>query len=108
VQIDAGNPENTIFTYFHNSPTRIPRFLDSLLISNVSAYQCLTYRVPVYFVSRDTQLVGLDKFLQEEARFYNPEHLSSVGVYHFKYPCTGNTLDLATPGAIVNPSQLVH
>jgi 4-amino-4-deoxy-L-arabinose transferase-like glycosyltransferase len=103
VRLDAGNPENAIFTYFHNSHTRRANYLASIMIANVANYQCLTYRFPVYFVSRDYQLAGLDRFLQQEKRFYNPEQRSSVGVYHFRYPCNGNTLNLSAPGAILPP-----
>lgn len=102
VRLDAGNPENAIFTYFHNSKTRVPTFLDARIVSNISLYKCLYFRFPVYFVSRDYQLAGLGSFLEEEKRFYNPEHLSSVGVYRFKSSCKKEqTLDLSTPGAIL-------
>lgn len=103
VRLDTGNPENAIFTYFHNSSTELPTFLEARIIANEASYQCLYYRVPVYFVSRDYQLAGLKRFLQEEQRFYNPGNLSSVGIYVFKPSCKGNTLDLSTPGAILQP-----
>lgn len=105
VRLDTGNPENAIYTYFHKDTMRVPSFLESRMIANVSHYQCLTYKVPVYFVSRDFALGGLDTYLQEEKRFYNPENRSSVGIYTFKTSCRGNTLDLSTPGAILQPSS---
>lgn len=105
VRLDTGNPENAVFTYFHNSHTRGPTFLEARIISNVARYKCLSYPIPVYFVSRDSQLAGLEPFLQEEKRFYNPRQLSSVGVYQFKPSCKGTTLNLLTPGAILQPSQ---
>ncbi|HVZ12038.1 MAG TPA: glycosyltransferase family 39 protein [Patescibacteria group bacterium] len=104
IRLDAGNPETAVQIYFRDSTRRAPNYLEARIIANVNNYECLASRFPIYFVSRDYQLGGLNKFFVEEKRFYNPEKLTSVGVYHQRTNCSPNkTLDLSTPGALLQP-----
>jgi uncharacterized membrane protein len=91
--------------FFIKSTIRVSSYFEARIISNLSSYKCLTYRVPVYFVSRGNFLGGLDNYLQLERKFYNPEEKSSVGIYVFKSSCSGQTLDLSSPGAILQPKN---
>lgn len=103
-RLDTGNPENAILAYFQNSAVRVPTFLEARMVNNITAYKCLYYKYPTYYVSRDYQLAGLEQYLEQEKRFYNPQGKSSVGIYHYKSNCSPNdTLDLSSPGAILEP-----
>jgi len=95
VRIDAGNPENAVFSYLYSSKNLQPVYLDSRIFNvDLNNFDCLQSKIPIYFVSRENQLAGMDKFLKEEIRFYKPEKKSYVGVYQLKTNCQGRTLQL--------------
>jgi len=95
VRIDAGNPENAVFVYLYSSKNLRPVYFDSRIFNvNLNNFDCLQSKIPIYFVSRENQLAGMDKFLTEEKKFYKPEEKSYVGVYQLKTNCQGKTLRL--------------
>lgn len=95
VRLDAGNPENSIFAYFEGSEKIIVTYLDAQMIRDFESYDCLSSRLPTYFVSRDNQLAGLNKHLEEIRRVYKPEGKHYIGIYRAKTDCTGKkTLNL--------------
>ncbi len=95
IRIDAGNPENAVFTYLYSSKNLRPVYFDSRIFNvDLNSYDCLQSKIPLYFVSRENQLAGMDKFIIEETRFYKPERKSYVGVYQLKTNCQGKTLQL--------------
>lgn len=105
-RLDTGNPENALLAYFQDSKTIVASFLEGRMINNLSAYKCLYYKYPVFYVSRDYQFAGLEPYLEQDQRFYNPEGKSSVGIYHFKSSCSASdTLDLSSPGALLEPAK---
>lgn len=88
VRLDAGNPENAIFTYFYKEANIKPIFLDSKGLSpNILSSNCIKSNIPIYFVSRSNQLAGLDKFLYEIKRFYKPEGKEYIGIYRLRNDC---------------------
>jgi len=95
VRVDSGNPENAVITYLRLSDRTNPVYLDRRVFDvDLDTYNCLQSRVPLYFVSRDNQTAGLEKYLQELKRFYKPEGKNYVGVYALKHDCRGKTLRL--------------
>ncbi|QQG41993.1 MAG: glycosyltransferase family 39 protein [Candidatus Woesebacteria bacterium] len=85
VRIDAGNPESAVFAYFNNSAWVKPTYIDSRnLDRSVLNLSCLTSPIPVYFVARDGNLAGLDKFFVEEKRYYKPENISYISISALK------------------------
>lgn len=95
VRLDSGNPEDAIFTYFNRDTYIKPIYFDKRTIrENVEDYDCMHAKNQTYFISRDNQLAGLDKFLQEVTRIYKPEGKSYIGIYTLKTPCRGKTLNL--------------
>jgi len=95
IRIDAGNPENAVFTYLYSSKNLRPVYFDSRIFNiDLNNFDCLQSKIPIYFVSRENQLAGMDKFLKEETRFYKPEKKSYVGIYQLKTNCQGKTLQL--------------
>ena len=94
VRIDAGNPENSIFTYYAQSKDIKPIYLDANVNQNISKFNCIKSSFPIYFVSRDQQLAGLDKFLILVKKFYKPEKKSFIGIYKVKSECQSKILTI--------------
>lgn len=95
---NTGNPESAIFTYFSNRGNIKAIYLDSRLFKgDLSKLDCLYSPIPVYFVARDEQLVGLDKFMQKIKTIRNPYGSNTIGIYVFKKNCRGETLKLELP-----------
>jgi 4-amino-4-deoxy-L-arabinose transferase-like glycosyltransferase len=81
VRLDAGNPESAMFAYFNGSDNVLPKYLDLRgLDPSIMKSKCLNSPIPIYFVARDGNLNGLDKFFQEVTRFEKPggEHFVSI------------------------------
>ncbi len=87
VRLDSGNPEDAIFTYFNQNSQIKPVYLDAHLMPELANIDCLKTRMPFYYVSRDRQLGGLERLLQEKTRFYKPGNESSIGIYRVKPDC---------------------
>lgn len=94
VRLDAGIPENAVFTYFSDSKRVLPVYLDERMIRNFEEYECLKSKIPVYFVSRDNHLAGLDKHLTEIKRVYKPEREHYIGIHKLIEDCEGKALNL--------------
>jgi hypothetical protein len=95
VRLDAGNPENAIIAYFQSSKKAIPTYLDARMFENFNNYDCINSKLPVFFISRDNQLAGLDKHLEEIKKVYKPEGKHYTGIYKVITDCTGKkTLNL--------------
>jgi 4-amino-4-deoxy-L-arabinose transferase-like glycosyltransferase len=94
VRLDAGIPENAVFAYFENSKNIFPIYLDSQLIRDTESYDCISSKIPVYFVSRDNQMAGLEKFFTEIKKIKKPEGDHYIGIHELNSECEGNTLSL--------------
>ena len=94
VRIDAGNPENAIFTYYAQTKDIKPIYLDANINQNISEFNCIKSSFPIYFISRDQQLAGLDKFLIPVKKFYKPEKKSFIGIYRVKSECQSKILTI--------------
>jgi hypothetical protein len=95
VRLDAGNPENAVFAYFHESKKVKPTYLDSQMFKiDLTEVDCFETSLPLYFVSRDGNMGGLHKYFEEVEKFYKPENLYFVGVHKVKTDCEGETLKL--------------
>jgi hypothetical protein len=91
VALNTGNPQSAILTYFHKNPQVLAGYFDaSMFTQDLSQYDCVTTSLPIYFVSRDEQLAGLDKFLFKRISYANPYSNTSVGIYRSKVPCKQN------------------
>ena len=92
---NTGNPESAMLTYFNNFPNVHATYFDSRLLGpDLVSLDCFTSDSPLYFVSRDEQLVGLDKFLQKIKTIKNPYGVNTIGIYELKKNCKGKTLKL--------------
>lgn len=94
VRLDAGIPENAVFTYFSGSKNVIPTYLDTQLFANFSDFECLGSEIPVYFVSRDNHMGGLQNYFKQVKKVYKPEGKHYIGIHKLKEDCQGKTLKL--------------
>ncbi len=94
VRSDAGNPESMVFYSFHASPQQQVSIFDQTMMPELASYSCLTSSVPVYFIARDYQLAGTERFWDEKSKYYNDGNQTSVGVYVPKANCNQEVLNL--------------
>jgi 4-amino-4-deoxy-L-arabinose transferase-like glycosyltransferase len=93
--LHTGNPENAIDIYAQKSPNLYPLHIDSQLIPGLDQYQCLTSQYPLFFVTRQDQLLGLDRFFSLTKSFHNPHTSYTTRIYTLKKDCEGKTLSLS-------------
>lgn len=94
VRLDAGIPENAIFAYFNRSKQIKPIYFDSQILNpEIFNYDCFTTSVPLYFVSRDVHMAGLENYFEEVARFGKPEGEQYIGIHKLK-KCVGESLQI--------------
>jgi 4-amino-4-deoxy-L-arabinose transferase-like glycosyltransferase len=92
---NTGNPESAVLVYFSkNSNVQVIYFDSRLFGPSISALDCFKSNIPLYFVSREEQLVGLDKFLEKIKTIKNPYGINTIGIYTLKKNCKGKTFNL--------------
>ncbi len=93
IRVDSGNPEDAMVTYFHSSHNidLINFDIKTLQKKDLTA-DCLVSSTPFYFVSRDNQLAGMDKYLILEEKFVKPYSNRYVGIYVLQPGCKGKTV----------------
>jgi 4-amino-4-deoxy-L-arabinose transferase-like glycosyltransferase len=84
VRLDAGNPEDAVYLYLSKVKNIKVIYLGINMIKNSENIKFITSNYPIYFITRENQLAGMDKFLIEKARFIKPDNLSAVVVYEIK------------------------
>lgn len=93
---NAGNPESAINMFFNKNINVKTVYMDSALLKeDLSKYDCLSTGVKTYFVSRDYQQGGFEKFFKEVTRFNNKYGKNSIGIYKVIENCKGNTLKVS-------------
>lgn len=86
VALNTGNPESAMMTYFHDDGhVKVIYFDRQLFTVDLTNYNCFSSQTPVYFVSRNDELAGLNKMLVLQKRFYKPSQKSWIGVYTLKH-----------------------
>ncbi len=92
---NTGNPESAVNIYFNKNKNIKVVYFDARLFNiDLSKLDCLQVDSPTYFVSRDDQLVGLDKFLVKDKTIRNPYGINTIGIYKLKTNCKGNSFKL--------------
>jgi hypothetical protein len=94
VRGDHGNPESAMFAYFNNNPQIKSIFLEAKYFNQIEQYNCFKTDVQTYFVSRDDNLAGFDKFLQFEKKFPKPKSKNFISVYSFIKDCRGKSINI--------------
>lgn len=94
IRVDAGNPESSVMAYFQNTKNIMPFYFDSKFVKpETLVFDCIKSQYPVYYVSRDGNLAGMEKFFKEEIKFSKPKGPNYVGVHMGIGEC-GNALPL--------------
>jgi hypothetical protein len=95
---NVGNPENAIDLYAQRNAQRNAQLysfhIDAQLFPQLADYTCLSSPYPVFFVTRDDELAGLNAYFVLENVVKNPYSNYTLRVYTLKKNCTGKTLDL--------------
>jgi hypothetical protein len=87
---NTGNPENAMIVYFEKKATPMSYFDNALVGIKDPSITCLSFpKQKIYFVSRNDQRVGLDKFLVLVKKFPKPQGTDFIGVYTLKTQCKG-------------------
>lgn len=90
---NTGNPESGFQMYFRKETNpRVVYFDASLFQVNVNNYGCIVTGSDTYFVARDNQQAGLEKFLVKIKTIRNPYGENTIGIFKLKTECKGNPL----------------
>jgi 4-amino-4-deoxy-L-arabinose transferase-like glycosyltransferase len=92
--LHTGNPESGVIINFMKNKNIILSYIDAGLIDNISEYDCIFSPIPFYFVSREDDQAGLNKFLKQIYYQKNPVSGFGIGIYALKTPCHGKTFRL--------------
>lgn len=94
--LNAGNPESSIHLYSSKKGAFTSGYLDTQIfpINTLDNIDCLQTIHPLYFISRDDQQAGLNKYFSKLQTFKNPYGQNSIGVFILKPNCIGKTLTL--------------
>ena len=92
---NTGNPESAIIDYFNRSKNVQVVYMDAKIFGTIlDGYNCLSSNKPLYFVARDDQLAGLNKYLERLKVIKNPYGPNTIGIYILKKNCKGKTFEL--------------
>ncbi len=106
--LNIGNPESAVNVYSQKNSQLFGLHIDANFFPGIDQYKCLSSQYPVFFVTRDDQRVGMDKYFVLEKSFPNPYTKYSINIYTLKKDCNGKTLSLSDTyqNAIVRIMQL--
>lgn len=94
IGLNSGNPENAIDLYSQKDPQLYSLHIDSKFFPGIESYDCIISRHPTFFITRENQLKGMDRFFTLEKSFLNHDRKYFVGIYRLKKDCSGNTISL--------------
>lgn len=95
IAMNAGNPENAVDLYSQRYAYLYALHIRSDFFLNLDQYECLSSDYPVFFVTRNNELAGMDKYFSLRKSFLNPNKTYSIGIYTLKKNCSGKTLSLS-------------
>ncbi|MDP3941365.1 MAG: glycosyltransferase family 39 protein [bacterium] len=89
----TGNPESAVMVAFAKSNTITVGYLDRKLLGDqVDSVDCIQADVPVYFMSKQNDVGGLEKFLENITYLKNPYNKNVIGIWKMKEKCEGKSL----------------
>lgn len=93
---NSGNPESAFQVYFNKTKNPKVVYMDSNLFDvNLNDYDCLSTGIDTYFVSRDNQQAGLEKFLEKIKTVKNSYDNNTIGIYRLIRECKGKTIEVS-------------
>lgn len=93
--LNIGNPESAVDVYASKASNLFPLHIDASFFQNLESYQCMTSSYPLFFVTRNDQLLGLNRYFSLEKSFSTHDPNYSIRIYTLKKDCKGNTLSLS-------------
>ena len=94
IALNSGIPESAIIVYFLKNKRVTVTYTDQLLYGDKLKYiDCFTSDKPAYFISRNIQLAGLNKFLVKFKDVQDNNNPNYIGIYRFINGCQGKSLD---------------
>ena len=93
--LNIGNPESAVDLYSIRTQNILALHIDREFFPNLSDYNCLSSKYPIFFVTRENQQVGMDIYFSLAKKFPNPYGNYYVGVYTLKKNCVGKTLSIS-------------
>ncbi len=93
ISLNIGNPESAINLYTFKSKNLVSLHMDSSFFPGIEQYECLTSEIPTFFVTRDQQQGGMNKYFELLKSFPNGGY--SVNIYTLKKVCKGNSLSIS-------------
>ena len=97
---NAGNPENAMNIYFEKNKNIQTGYVQSEYFGDqLKNYECILEKngKPMYFISRSSYLVGLEKYLILKEKISLPESTEYIGIYKMKDDCTRNKSLIVEP-----------
>lgn len=92
---NTGNPESALQVYFNKSVNPRVVYLDAGLLGvNVNDYDCLNTGITTYFISRDNQQGGLEKFFVKVKTIKKAYGQNTIGIYRLNTTCKGKSLEI--------------
>lgn len=92
---NTGNPESALEMYYEKNHTVTVIYLDQRMLGDViNQYDCINPGKKFYFVSREEQQGGLNKFYVKIKTITNPYGENTWGIYTLKTNCKGATAHL--------------
>jgi len=92
---NAGIPESALNAYYQKNPDVTITYFDASLFQGaLDTYDCLVVDAPVYFVSRERQTPGIEKFLIHLTDITNQVNDTRFGVWKLNTECEGEILEL--------------
>ncbi len=88
---NAGNPESAVHAYANHTKNIVPDYIDAQFIDGLEGLDCLTSRYPLFFVARDQQQAGLNKYLEKEKAFSKLDGNTAITIYRLKNNCKGKS-----------------
>ena len=89
----TGNPESAFMVWFAKHSQITLGYLDRRLLGDsVNDVECIQADVPVYFVSKENEVAGLEKFLQNITYSKNSYNKNVIGIWKLKEKCEGKLL----------------
>lgn len=92
---NVGNPESAVSLYTQKTGHLIGLHLDAQLFQKLDQIDCFTSKYPAYVVTRENQLMGMEKYFIRDKAFVHPDKNYSIGVYKLKTDCKGNSAVLS-------------
>lgn len=91
VGLQTGNPESSVIMNFQKNQNIHAEYFDAKALGDVMQFDCLVSDTPVYFVSRNEEQVGLNKFLMNIKTIKQQGSDYTIGIYSLKSPCHGKS-----------------